>query len=32
VKEDGTAFFFDDIYGNDKKLGDLFAQAYANAK
>ncbi|MGB8321367.1 MAG: L,D-transpeptidase family protein [Candidatus Acidiferrum sp.] len=30
VKEDGQAFFFDDIYGYDKKMGKLFDQAYAS--
>jgi murein L,D-transpeptidase YcbB/YkuD len=28
VKEDGQVFFFEDIYGNDKALAKLFAQAY----
>jgi len=30
VKEDGQVFFFDDIYGYDKALAKLFAQAYAS--
>ena len=30
AKEDGQVFFFDDIYGNDKALAKLFAQAYAS--
>ena len=30
AKEDGQVFFLDDIYGYDKKLGELFAQAYAS--
>ena len=30
AKEDGQVFFLDDIYGYDKKLGKLFAQAYAS--
>jgi len=30
VKEDGQVFFFYDIYGFDKAMGKLFAQAYAS--
>jgi L,D-transpeptidase YcbB len=30
AKEDGQVFFFDDIYGNDKALTKLFAQAYTS--
>ena len=30
AKEDGQVFFFDDIYGNDKALAKLFAQAYTS--
>jgi murein L,D-transpeptidase YcbB/YkuD len=30
VKEDGQVFFFEDIYGFDKAMGKLFAQAYAS--
>jgi murein L,D-transpeptidase YcbB/YkuD len=30
AKEDGQVFFFDDIYGNDKVLTKLFAQAYTS--
>jgi murein L,D-transpeptidase YcbB/YkuD len=29
-KEDGRIFFFQDIYGYDKDLAKLFAQAYAS--
>jgi len=32
TKEDGKTYFFDDIYGNDKKLETLFRQAYASGK
>jgi len=32
TKEDGKTYFFDDIYGNDKKLEKLFRQAYASGK
>lgn len=32
AKEDGRVFFFEDIYGNDKALGKLFAQAYAGRR
>jgi L,D-transpeptidase YcbB len=30
AKEDGQVFFFEDIYGYDKAMGKLFAQAYAS--
>jgi L,D-transpeptidase YcbB len=30
AKEDGQVFFFEDIYGYDKALAKLFAQAYAS--
>jgi murein L,D-transpeptidase YcbB/YkuD len=30
VEEDGQAFFFEDIYGHDKSLTKLEAQAYAS--
>jgi murein L,D-transpeptidase YcbB/YkuD len=30
AKEDGQVFFLDDIYGFDKKLAKLFANAYAS--
>jgi len=30
VKEDGQVFFFEDIYGYDNALANLFAQAYAS--
>lgn len=32
AKEDGEVFFVEDIYGFDKALGKLFAQAYASKK
>jgi murein L,D-transpeptidase YcbB/YkuD len=32
TKEDGNTYFFDDIYGYDKKLEKLFRQAYASRK
>jgi len=32
TKEDGKTYFFDDIYGYDKKLDKLFTQAYASRK
>lgn len=32
TKEDGKTYFFNDIYGNDKKLEKLFSQAYASRK
>ena len=32
TKEDGKTYFFDDIYGYDKKLEKLFTQAYASRK
>jgi murein L,D-transpeptidase YcbB/YkuD len=32
TKEDGQTYFFDDIYGNDKKLENQFKQAYASRK
>jgi murein L,D-transpeptidase YcbB/YkuD len=30
AKENGQVFFFDDIYGYDKTMAKLFAQAYAS--
>jgi hypothetical protein len=30
AKENGQVIFFDDIYGYDKAMGKLFAQAYAS--
>ena len=30
VKEDGQVYFFDDLYGYDKKMAKLFDQAYAS--
>ena len=30
AKEDGQVYFFDDLYGYDKKLANLFDQAYAS--
>ena len=30
TKEDGGVFFFEDIYGYDKALAELFAQVYAS--
>jgi murein L,D-transpeptidase YcbB/YkuD len=32
TKEDGQTYFFDDIYGYDKKLENQFTQAYASRK
>lgn len=32
TKEDGQTYFFDDIYGYDKKLKSQFTQAYASRK
>ena len=32
TKEDGQTYFFDDIYGNDRKLEKQFTQAYASRK
>jgi len=32
TKEDGKTYFFDDIYGNDKKLETLFRRAYASGR
>ena len=30
VKDDGRAYFFDDLYGYDKALGKLYVQAYSS--
>jgi murein L,D-transpeptidase YcbB/YkuD len=32
TKEDGKTYFFEDIYGYDKVLEELFTQAYASRK